>query len=266
MSVSPQAEARREAARQASGQFGPDVAEEADVARLGLAPVPNGSYLYPPVLHTAVEAIAYFEQVEIPDRVMEQASARHQYETKNPPDAERLRAMRKAIGAEYDRRYPHGGGPDREAYIDDVLDSGEGMDRPDALNPPDARAVAKVAGLWIATTHLEGEEFERVLDHQVETTQGWRSVHQIMRAWRVGRYSRDIAVASNHEAWRDRVDRPVIHAPAPAAAVPAAAAADSGASEALLAEIRAMRQDLERQQDLELLSRKDYERKWGRSR
>lgn len=179
------AQARLEAHRRDNGQFGRQERGEADVALLN---PPRGSFLYPPILHTAAEAIAFWESVDIPDDVLQKTASAYvaQWATVTQHGARLYWENR--FEREWEAESPQPADRSRmEAWLDaknraQVAFENQWSEtlrnRPEYLDPRDVRQVAKVVGL-IGTPLSDPAERAVMRDHPIELTTGWTTVGDV---------------------------------------------------------------------------------------
>lgn len=134
----------------------------------------QGSYLYPPILHNAAEAIAFWENVEIPDEVCDQVASQYVAQWKAVTDYlpgqmwdYGFRAQREAAGEDVSDDA-------REQFIAEWTD--KFASRPEVLDPRDARVAAKVIGMTATKQALPEDERRYIDDYPVETTKGITTV------------------------------------------------------------------------------------------
>lgn len=181
--------------RRSNGQFGETLRDEAavDLSAVPTPAVPQGSFLYPPIVHTAEEAVAFWENVEIPDEICMKASAWYvgdfqrvidegpeglwidgrgpaawaYWEVQNPrPDESdpaavaAWEAQKAAFGAEFVNG------------LRETLRS-----RPQHLDPRDVRQFVKTIGLVGSANTLSAAEAEKIRHgHYIELTTGTDTV------------------------------------------------------------------------------------------
>jgi hypothetical protein len=134
----------------------------------------QGSYLYPPILHSTLEAIAFWESVEIPDKVCDEVARQYDTQWQAVIDFLPLQMWQHAVRAE---READGEDVSEEAHQQFVDEWRAKLTvRPTVLDPRDVRAAAKVIGLVSAKKALPEAERHHIDDHQVETTDGYTSV------------------------------------------------------------------------------------------
>jgi hypothetical protein len=134
----------------------------------------HGSYLYPPILHNAAEAIAFWENVEIPDEVCDKVAS--QYVAQWRAVTEYLpgqmwdygfRAQREAAGEDVSEEA-------RNRFVDEWSDKFAA--RPEVMDPRDVRVAAKVIGMIATKQTLPDEERRYIDNYEVETTNGLTTV------------------------------------------------------------------------------------------
>lgn len=174
-----------QAARRPNGQFGHQERAEGDV---GVLSVPRGSFLYPPILHTAREAIAFWESVDIPDEVLQKTASAYvaqwavvsqnaahfywddrfesEWEAENPQPTDRGR-MEAWLDAKNRAQVAF------ENHWTETLRA-----RPEYLDPRDVRQVAKAVGL-LGTPIADPEERALMRAHPIELTTGWSTVGEV---------------------------------------------------------------------------------------
>lgn len=154
--------------RSGNGQFAEFVHAPApdDIA---LPQPKQGSFLFPPILRNAEEAIAFYEHVEIPDEVCQKVRSEYEAQWQVAVDYgpegvwELVRVEREKDGLP----------ADDQARAEFVVEWRQKMrDRPETLDVRDVRAAARVIGLAAAASHLPEEDRNAVAVHPIETTGG----------------------------------------------------------------------------------------------
>lgn len=182
--------------RRANGQFGETTREEAEVDLLGTPAVPQGSFLFPPIVHTAAEAIAFWERVEIPDEICMKAQSWYvsdfQRAVDEGPESAWLDGDGPLVWQYYEPRHPRPDPADTaataaweaeknawgEKFCEDLREALRS--RPEYIDPRDVRQFAKVIGLIGAANTLPEAEAEKVRhEHMVELTDGPDTVFNI---------------------------------------------------------------------------------------
>lgn len=182
--------------RRANGQFGETTREEAEIDLLGGPAVPQGSFLFPPIVHTAAEAIAFWERVEIPDEICMKAQSWYvsdfQRAVDEGPESVWLDGDGPLVWQYYEPRHPRPDAADTaataaweaeknawgEKFCEDLRETLRS--RPEYIDPRDVRQFAKVIGLIGAANTLPEAEAEKVRhEHMVELTDGPDTVFNI---------------------------------------------------------------------------------------
>ena len=190
--------------RRSNGQFGEVSRDEATVSLAPVPAVPPGSFLYPPILRNADDAIAFWEQEEIPDEVLNKCRAMYVAQFQATVDYGPEEMWEGPIGARYDEEHPMPSDPtaqeawreERERYgaqyVNGLRETLRG--RPEFLDPRDVRQLAKVVGYIGTAMTLPREEGDRLREHGVELTTGRFTVREINTNYglfAIGEYLRD---------------------------------------------------------------------------
>ena len=167
------------------GQFATTERGESTVT---LAPidVPSGSFLYPPVLRNADEAVAFWSTVEIPDEVL----ARLDRAYVDVLDQMKLVVPTKSWNGDarlvWERDNPAPSDPSARASWESSRDSAEATyaermrrkfaSAPDRLNRADLRPLVRATAMWTAVREMDDAERLKVHDHVLDFTDGPRRV------------------------------------------------------------------------------------------
>lgn len=177
--------------RRANGQFGETARDEA-VVDLSLVPVPKvpqGSFLFPPIVHTAEEAIAFWENVDIPDEICMKASAWYvadfQRVVDQGPDGLWIDGQGPVVWAYWEIENPRPDASDEVAtaaweaekqqwgarFVAELRETLR--NRPQYIDPRDVRQFVKTIGLVGSANTLPADEAYRLRHgHLIELTTG----------------------------------------------------------------------------------------------
>lgn len=162
---------------------------ERDVVDIDLTPVPQGSFLFPPIMTTRDEVVAFYEHVEIPDEVLMKIASNY---VANRQELKPVNARIWWVENERSFRADYSGADvsdeARDAYVAKLEETWSSL--PDYLDPRDARAAAKAIGIARAAQSIsDAQEWTATWLHEVETTKGPASVHDLTRDWGLYRFS-----------------------------------------------------------------------------
>ena len=152
--------------------WGSEATAEADVDLLIEAK--HGSYLYPPILHNAAEAIAFWENVEIPDEVCDKVASQYVAQWQAVTNFLPLQMWQYGFREQREARGEDVSEAAHQQFVDEWR--AKFASRPDHLDPRDVRVAAKVIGMTATKRTLPEDEQRYIDDYEIETTTGITTV------------------------------------------------------------------------------------------
>lgn len=241
--------------RERDGKYAPYAQPELGETPLS-GQVPQGSFLFPPILHSAAEAIAFWESAEIPDTVCMNTSGEYVAQWAATVEEFPQALWDNQCGRAWDRANPRPADPAQadqweerrqvagETFIREQTERLKA--RPEYLEPRDVRQMCKVIGLNGSRRSLPESERELINEHPIELTTGTTTVAQANNDYGLGQFAyrvRDPVVYDPVNAQQRLVDR-MIDVTSVAAAY-SGGGGSGGGDAATAAEVRALRKRLD---------------------